>query len=804
MALCCVGLRWHVSMLHRYLANAIRRRLRTIGIKSKFIASSGAAAILGHGSTVHNLVDMPISMKKDYTPKWKQEVKRRIGGARLLLLDEISLVSPRLLSALDDRLKAVHENDASFGGLHVIALGDFFQLRVVSDLPLFEGAVQHAAGKVVTLSNALNPRLEENNGINLFCTFRMVNLTTQHRSKDPEHKRLITDIRDPNVMHPLKESDIEKIGELSGEDAKQNCWRSAIFICQTNAERRLYNEFGIRNFAEDVKQPILSWTCPQGGLTTNLDSHERLCGGQSLYGLGYDSKGYFVRGMKVQITQNIAVSQGIANGASAVAISITARGRNTRLKEPIRLPPIETLLPGQEYTIEIPHSVNVVLKKDWEKAVRDHFKWSTSVVVDDQNFDPSVVSVPTACLIALPLVTVYPAAKNKKRKIRWKGHPYTPGFAMTFWKAQGQTYSCNLVIAANKNNSGLALTIAQVYVAISRVKYLKCLRFMPLEYGRASELARLSYPHNLKMWARNYTVGLVDLVVDGCLHVDGRTVDVVCGGGGLTRSLEVYSSSKTLGSTTDEPSTHLRLCSATALHNVTKVIYLNEQHFAHTPTAPLVPCGDGLWKCAGLSNEFYAKELEVMQELEQYKNFLKATVLQRDLRRLCGGLCIRYCQDDKNDSLKQRLLPTWKKARARAARMTMVWHTKENRKKPPPPPDVIKHVARHEWCPNCNRVSRNKFNGISVGDHQQVAGKRLKLTRYCGIVTVDKRPHSRLNKAVAEQLGIWHDQLKRGTKRKTDGVPDAVKRAKIKATKKKTGTKRQGGTVTGNRYKKIK
>ena len=90
---------------------------------------------------------------------------------------------------------------------------------------------------------------------------------------------------------------------------------------------------------------------------------------------------------------------------------------------------------------------------------------------------------------------------------------------MTFHKAQGQTYGGNLIISANKSSTGSALTLAPVYVALSRVKYLKCLRFMPLDVGRAKELAQLSYPHNLKMWARNYTDGLVDLVVDGVLDV---------------------------------------------------------------------------------------------------------------------------------------------------------------------------------------------------------------------------------------------------------------------------------------------
>ena len=796
-------------MFCRYLANAIRRRLRTIGITSKFVASSGAAAILGNGSTVHNLVDMPISMKEDFNVRWKSEVQKRIGGAKLIILDEISLVSPRLLSALDQRLRAVFDGTKSFGGLHFIALGDFCQLKVVSDLPLYEGLVQHAAGKVVTLSNALNPRVDENNGIALFGGLRRVNLTTQHRSKDEKHKRLIKSIRDPNVMYPLTEEDIVlNIGELTVEEAKNFCWQNAIFICQTNAERRLYNEFGIKNFALRTKQPIFSWTCPNGGLATNLDSQDRLCGGQSLYGLGYTTKGYFLIGMPVQITQNIAVSQGIANGASAVVVSITARGKNTSSNERIRLPPREKFLPGQDISIPIPHSVNVVLKKDWEKAVREHFKWDKTVVLDEQEFDPSVVKVPTACLIALPLITEYPSAKNTGRKIRWKGHAYTPGFAMTYHKAQGQTFGCHLIISANKTSSGSVPTIAQVYVALSRVTHLNRLRFMPLENGRVKELSQLSYPHNLTMWAKNYTPGLVDLVVDGTLNVDGRTVKVWCGKQGQSRSLEVYSSGPSSLSTPEKPSTKLRLCSGTALIRVIKVTHLDHHHKAHSSSASLAPCSTGLWKPAGLCTEFYAKELEAMGVLGKYNNFVAAKVTQRELRQLCNTLCIRYCQDDKSCALKQRLLPTWEKARARAKMMKMKWNTKENKNKTTPLPDVMKHIDRHEWCPLCSLPSWNRFNEVSVGDHRRVIGtgfgQRKKFTRFCGDILVKKTPRSRLTTAVAAQMAAWRGAKttttarKRSTKtpateanRSRDEIGADSRNAKRLKTAKKTLGKRE-------------
>jgi hypothetical protein len=49
--------------------------------------------------------------------------------AKFLLVDEISMVSCQLLAKIDGNAKSVKSDfDHDFGGLHVIFLGDFFQV----------------------------------------------------------------------------------------------------------------------------------------------------------------------------------------------------------------------------------------------------------------------------------------------------------------------------------------------------------------------------------------------------------------------------------------------------------------------------------------------------------------------------------------------------------------------------------------------------------------------------------------------------------------------------------------------------
>ena len=558
-----------------------------LGIVSKFVASSGAAAILGNGQTIHNLLRIPISLKKNLTPSWHIAVNKRLGNTKLLILDEISLVSPRLLEALDFRMRAIKHNNLDFGGLHVIVLGDMFQLKVVSDLPFYEGAVNHTASNVVSLSRALAPRLDEDRGIELFCSLQRVELSTQHRCKDGAHKALIQAIRDPDVLCPLTTEVIDQIGELTAADAEKECWRRAVYVCQTNAERRMYNEFGVKRFAAQTNQPVLYWVCPQGGSRRNMDSQERMQGGQNLYGLGYETHCYFVRGMPVQITENISVRDGIANGADAVLVSVTPRSTNSVSGEKMSLPPVHTMIAGQELQMALPHSVNVVLQKHWDKAVQQHR--SDHGLAVDAEVDVCKVKVPEKWLVALPCHAVYPATGTRHQKFRWIGHSYTPGFCLTYWKIQGRTVTRHLIVAADKTRSGSGLTLAQVYVAISRVTSLGHVKFMPMQPGRAQELSQLSYPHTLKMWARNYTKGLVKLVVDGRIDAESGTVVVVRFRDEAPRRLEIFSSR------VEASTTVLTLCSGVALKGVDGVVHLGRTFQVHDPIVSSEIAGSGKW-----------------------------------------------------------------------------------------------------------------------------------------------------------------------------------------------------------------
>lgn len=93
-------------------------------------APTAMAAIQVGGRTLHSLFQLP--------PSWivKQDIKqaskkREIKKAKLLIIDEISMVTANLLDGISAYLRLNRGVDKPFGGLTVVMVGDLFQLPPV-------------------------------------------------------------------------------------------------------------------------------------------------------------------------------------------------------------------------------------------------------------------------------------------------------------------------------------------------------------------------------------------------------------------------------------------------------------------------------------------------------------------------------------------------------------------------------------------------------------------------------------------------------------------------------------------------
>ena len=109
--------------------------LRSVGIEPAITASTGIAATHINGITIHSWAGIGIKssldksdLKKIGTTKY---IVKRVKPAKVLIIDEVSMLSPETLGMVDSVCRQIKDESAPFGGMQVVLVGDFFQLPPV-------------------------------------------------------------------------------------------------------------------------------------------------------------------------------------------------------------------------------------------------------------------------------------------------------------------------------------------------------------------------------------------------------------------------------------------------------------------------------------------------------------------------------------------------------------------------------------------------------------------------------------------------------------------------------------------------
>ena len=122
-----------------YLLNLYTQYLKERRVYPTIVAPTGIAASHLGGQTIHSFFALGIreSIDEGYVDFLldKKYLKTRFSKLKLLIIDEVSMISPELFSAMDFILRGFKGTDAPFGGVQVVISGDFFQLPPVSKVP---------------------------------------------------------------------------------------------------------------------------------------------------------------------------------------------------------------------------------------------------------------------------------------------------------------------------------------------------------------------------------------------------------------------------------------------------------------------------------------------------------------------------------------------------------------------------------------------------------------------------------------------------------------------------------------------
>lgn len=121
----------------------IRQYLSGQSRKIPVLASTGAAAILIGGRTFHSFFGLGIMQGGPQAVFEKamsnKRLKKRLNEIDTLIIDEISMLSWEAIDCAELIASGLRKSDEPWGGIRIIAIGDFAQLPPVSRGPVFDG-----------------------------------------------------------------------------------------------------------------------------------------------------------------------------------------------------------------------------------------------------------------------------------------------------------------------------------------------------------------------------------------------------------------------------------------------------------------------------------------------------------------------------------------------------------------------------------------------------------------------------------------------------------------------------------------
>jgi len=178
-----------------YVLNQYIEYLRLKKISVGITASTGIAATHMGGVTIHSWSGMGIHdslTTKDLADMYKKQyLRKHYLRAKVLIIDEISMLHAHQLDMIDQICRYFKKNDLPFGGMQLVMCGDFFQLPPVTKFQKIKDQAslfEQAKTDFVTESHIWNE-------MNLYICY----LDEQHRQDDASFLRVLNDIRASDV-----------------------------------------------------------------------------------------------------------------------------------------------------------------------------------------------------------------------------------------------------------------------------------------------------------------------------------------------------------------------------------------------------------------------------------------------------------------------------------------------------------------------------------------------------------------------------------------------------------------------------
>jgi len=208
------------------------RKLQTNNVKIGITSTTGISAISIGGTTLHSFLGIGLgksSYEKMLEEAQKGKKKAKWMTLEILIIDEISMLDPALFDKLERIARGVRDNPLPFGGIQIIASGDFCQLPCVE---------------------TDNFCYEAKSWDNVFPKSNIFYLTEIIRQSDEVFQNVLNEVRLQNISEKTKEILNERIGvKLNNEFGIE-----PTMLFPTNADVDYLNESKLNELAEDGRE----------------------------------------------------------------------------------------------------------------------------------------------------------------------------------------------------------------------------------------------------------------------------------------------------------------------------------------------------------------------------------------------------------------------------------------------------------------------------------------------------------------------------------------------------------------------
>ena len=211
---------------------------QTYGYKVGITATTGCSAYLINGQTINSwagvgLCDKPVDYLVANVVKYKKA--KTWMTTDILIIDEISMMSKDMFEKLNSVGKIIRKNDKTFGGIHLICVGDFSQLSPVNGEFIFKSELfEHTFDYGIFLDKIY--RQKDDDFLKLLNEIRLNKLSTNSvslLSKIKQKQINKSDSIQPTILLPLnKQVEIINNNKLNEINEKEYIFKYRKMSCK--------------------------------------------------------------------------------------------------------------------------------------------------------------------------------------------------------------------------------------------------------------------------------------------------------------------------------------------------------------------------------------------------------------------------------------------------------------------------------------------------------------------------------------------------------------------------------------------